>query len=425
MPVFLYIHGGGFNLNSNANVNASGIIQAAEYDMVFVSFNYRVGPYGFISDGKNIAPNNGLRDQRKVMEWVKKNIDKFGGNPEHIVLGGSSAGAASVSLHLTANNGTDLGLFIGAAAESPSFATILTVEEANYQYRSFATRFGCVGRDSLACLRNKTEDELQLLNYNIPFPGGNKPPNYLWTPVLDGEYVPDYTYKLYKEGKFIKVPTIFGDDQNGGTKFAPKNTATVGESNLYMIDQYPFLTLNQLEEINQLYPNPNKTCPNTGCYWRQASNIYGEVRYMCPAMYISSAMVRYGIKSSYEYLWNVEDPDQIKQGLGVPHTVEFAAIIGPEYSPADKVPASYKKGGVNENVSPVVQRYWTNFIRSLNPNKAGKKCSSGQTDWEKWSDDSQRRLVFQTGGKTEMLDIGSDLKKRCEFWATNAVALRI
>lgn len=44
-----------------------------------VNFNYRVGLYGFLTDGDNIPPNNGLYDQRKVMEWVQKYIVKFGG----------------------------------------------------------------------------------------------------------------------------------------------------------------------------------------------------------------------------------------------------------------------------------------------------------------------------------------------------------
>lgn len=44
-----------------------------------VNFNYRVGLYGFLTDGDNIPPNNGLFDQRKVMEWVQKYIANFGG----------------------------------------------------------------------------------------------------------------------------------------------------------------------------------------------------------------------------------------------------------------------------------------------------------------------------------------------------------
>lgn len=46
LPVYFYIQGGGFNTNSNPNYNGSGLIMAGEMDLVVVTFNYRVGPYG-------------------------------------------------------------------------------------------------------------------------------------------------------------------------------------------------------------------------------------------------------------------------------------------------------------------------------------------------------------------------------------------
>lgn len=421
LPVFLYIQGGGFNLNSNANINASGLIEASGHNIVVVSFNYRVGPYGFLTDGKDIKPNNGLRDQEKVMQWVQKYISKFGGNPKHVTLGGSSAGAESVIIHLTARNGTNKGYFHAVAAESPSFATTLTIPESQYLYRHFATRLGCVGSDSLACLRNKTARELQEQNFNIPLPLAANPPNYMYVPCIDGEYLPDYTYRLIQNGQFIKVPSIFGDDTNGGTKFAPRNTSTLAESNTYMLDNYPFLTLDLMEEMNKMYPNPNTTCPNPGCYWRQASNTYQEVRYMCPALAMTSALVKAGIKNSFAYRWNVEDPEQMAQGLGVPHTSEFDAILGPDY--ASSPPESYQKGGINYPASPVIQKYWTNFIQHYDPNEGGDSDVE-VAKWTPWSTRAQDRVVFQTGGKTEMEPFGDALNKRCAFWAKYGVKLR-
>lgn len=395
---------------------------ASDLGIVVVSFNYRVGPYGFLTDGKRIKPNNGLRDQQKVMEWVQTHIAKFGGDPGHVVLGGSSAGAESVALHLTARNGNGMRLFHGAIAESPSFATTLTVAESHYQYRQLATRLGCVGGDSLGCLRNKTAEELQGKNFNIPLPGAATAPNYMYLPVIDGGFVPDYTYRLLQQGKLAKVPTIFGDDSNGGTKFTPKNTSTLAQSNMYMLDQYPFMTLEQLDEANGLYPNANTSCPDTGCYWRQVSDVYGEARYMCPARAFTAALAGAGITNSFAYRWNVQDPQQMAEGLGVPHTVELSALWGPDYSP--QPPQSYRKGGKNERASPVMQRYWTNFIRTYDPNK-GKAGSGQETAWEAWTGEAQSRMVFQTGGETEMEPFGDALNKRCDFWARHGASLRI
>jgi carboxylesterase type B len=79
LPVYVFIQGGGFNVNGNANYNGASLIDAADGDMVVVNFNYRVGPYGFLA-GKEIAANktlslnNGLKDQRMLLQWVQKYI---------------------------------------------------------------------------------------------------------------------------------------------------------------------------------------------------------------------------------------------------------------------------------------------------------------------------------------------------------------
>ena len=423
LPVYLFIQGGGFSTNSNPNINGTGLIMAAKYGIVVVDFNYRVGPYGFLTDGNRVSTNNGLRDQRKAMEWVQKHIARFGGDPGRVVLGGVSAGAASISLHLTANNGTDLDLFHGVIAESPDFANLLTVPQSYYQYKQLATRLGCVGKQSLACLRNKTTAEIQAQNYNIPFPDGASPPTFQWEPCIDGEIVTDYTYRAFHRGKFLQVPAIFGDDSNGGTIFCPPNTSTLAQSNQFMLNSYPDLSLDDLADANDLYPNKNRACPGIGCYWRQLSTVYGEARYMCPALTITAAISRYGAARgvpSYAYRWNVEDPEQEAQGLGVPHTVEFNAVLGPAYAPPTSVPASYQVGGANALASPVIQGYWTSFVKTLDPNKLRFE---GAAEWNTWGKEKEARLLFGNGGKTSMEELDGSLKRRCEFWSRKGLQI--
>ncbi|KUI74433.1 Cholinesterase [Cytospora mali] len=415
LPVYFFIQGGGFNTNSNPNYNGTGLVTASGNNIVVVTFNYRVGLYGFLANGNELRGNYGLHDQRKAMEWVQKYIRQFGGDPSHVTMGGDSAGAASVSLHLTAYGGRDDGLFQAATAESVSFATVLTIGESQYQYDNLALRLGCVGNTSqtLACLRSKSAVEIQNVNYNIPFPRDADPPLYMYNPVIDGDLVRTVTYTAFAEGNFIKVPVIFGDDTNGGTTFVPQNTSTLVQSDLFLRDQFPYLTLEHFATINTLYPNPNNTCPNVGCYWRQASNAYGEMRYMCPGLFISNAYTTNGVPQSWAYRWNVEDPDQVAQGLGVPHTAEINAIWGP-YNTNGNAPLSYYPGGVNAHAVPVIQGYWTSFIRTHNPNTYRV---NGSAQWVPWDSSKQGRLLFDTGGVTSMENLaGSDLMERCDFW---------
>ncbi|KAF4120899.1 Carboxylesterase type B [Geosmithia morbida] len=418
LPVFVFIQGGGFSKNADPNINATGLVEAADHDLVVVAMQYRVGPYGFLTDGNNIKANNGLRDQRKVLEWIQDHIAKFGGDPDHVVIQGASAGGASVTFHLTAENGEDKGLFHGAIIQSGSFASMLTIEQSQYQYDNLTSRLGCAGSDSLSCLRGKTARELQEQNFNIPLPGGDNPPLYQWLPAIDNDFVTDYTYRAIAEGNYIRVPTIVGDDRNGGTVFAPRTLSTLEDSNQWIIDQYPAIKAEQLPIINALYPNPNDSCPSEGCYWRRTANIYQEIRFMCPGIYINQAMSQ--DESSWAYLYDVEDPAQVARGLGVPHTVEVYAIIGPQYS--SKAPQSYKTGGINEYVTPVMQGYWTSFTRSLDPNRYR---ADGTAEWESWNDEPEKRMVIGTGGTTEMEDVDSDLKKRCEFWINHGLSMSL
>jgi carboxylesterase type B len=81
LPVYVFVQGGGFGANSNPNYDGTKLIQASGNNMVIVNFNYRVGPYGFLAskeflENNTLSLNNGLKDQRQVLKWVKSHIDK-------------------------------------------------------------------------------------------------------------------------------------------------------------------------------------------------------------------------------------------------------------------------------------------------------------------------------------------------------------
>lgn len=426
LPVYFYIQGGGFNGNTNPNYNGKGLILASGMNIVVVNFNYRVGPYGFLA-GREVAKraslNNGLKDIIKALEWVQKYVSQFGGDPDHVVVGGSSAGAAAITLLLTAYGGRNDGLFHATAAESQSFGNIYTFSESQFMYDNLVIRTGCASSaDTLACLRSLPVQTLQAENFNTPLPGAQNPPLYMYSTTIDYDLVPDYTYKLFAEGKFIKVPTIFGDDTNGGTVFTPKNTSSIGESDTFLKDQFPALTLEQLGRINALYPvEGTPSFPGAGRYWRQVSNAYGDMRYTCPGLYLSSKYAQLG-QRSWQYLWNVQDPEQVAQGLGVPHTIEVNAIWGPE-NVNGQAPTSYYPGGINSGIIPVVQAYWISFIRCFDPNQYRLRGTPKWGEWN-WSwETGFNRLVYETNN-TRMENVDSVTKGRCGYLTSIGVAIK-
>ena len=101
LPVVVFIHGGGFIINS-ADYNTYGPQILLDRDIVLVVMNYRLGILGFLSLENDSAPGNlGLHDQYLALLWVKNHISQFRGDPGNITLMGHSAGAMSAMLHLT------------------------------------------------------------------------------------------------------------------------------------------------------------------------------------------------------------------------------------------------------------------------------------------------------------------------------------
>ncbi|KAJ5732063.1 hypothetical protein N7493_003544 [Penicillium malachiteum] len=424
LPVYFFIQGGGFAALTNPNYNGSGLIQASSNNIVVVTFNYRVGPFGFLASNqmvKGASLNNGLKDQLKALEWVQKHISKFGGDPDHVVIGGDSAGGASVTLLLSAYGGRDDGLFVGAAAESQSFGTMLNVTESQFSYNRLATRSGCnKSNDTLSCLRYLNVNALQSVNIVTPLPGAPGNPLYLYSPTIDGDLVQDHTITLFEEGKFIKVPVIFGDDTNEGTIFVPTNTSSVQQADNFIKDQFPSISTDQINKINDMYLQKDQTrnFPNSGPYWRPASNAYGELRYICPGMLMSSVYAKAGLPS-WNYHYAVLDPTQVTKGFGTPHTVEVNAIWGPEYV-STSPPASYYTS--NAGIVPVMQGYWTSFVRTLNPNTLR---DSSSPEWNTWGsgDDAYNRIFIRTN-QTKMETVPSSQRSRCEYLISIGVELR-
>ncbi|GAD92661.1 triacylglycerol lipase [Paecilomyces variotii No. 5] len=424
LPVYFFIQGGGFNALSNANYNGAGLLQASNLSIVIVTFNYRVGPYGFlaakeIEEGASL--NNGLKDQIKALQWVQKYISKFGGDPNHVVIGGPSAGGGSVTLLLSAYGGRDDGLFHAAVAESQSFAGMFDVEGSQFAYDNLVDRTGCTdSKDTLACLRKLDTNSLQKQNIMTPFPGAKIAPLYMYGPTVDNDLVPDYTYALFEQGRFIKVPVIFGDDTNEGTIFVPKSTSSIEDADTFIQAQFPKIRSSELSTINSIYMGPNSTrdFPDSGAYWPPASTAYGEIRYICPGIYLSDIYAKHGVPS-WNYHYAVEDPSSQESGYGVTHTVEVNAIWGPQYV-SGAPPASYTTS--NAPIVPVMQGYWTSFIRSFDPNP---HRAAGSPMWTTWTEGllSYQRIFIRTGD-TKMETVYKAQRERCSYLTSIGLDLK-
>jgi acetylcholinesterase len=104
IPVLVYIHGGGFNFGAGNNRQISHLTAWSAEPMIGISFNYRVGAFGFLPSKfmeEEGLLNIGLKDQALLFQWVQENIAAFGGDPDNVTIMGSSAGAHSVYFPFT------------------------------------------------------------------------------------------------------------------------------------------------------------------------------------------------------------------------------------------------------------------------------------------------------------------------------------
>jgi carboxylesterase type B len=296
--------------------------------------------------------------------------------------------------------------------ESPSLGPLATVDESEFAYNNLTIRTGCAGsEDTFGCLRNLDVNNLQKENYNLPFPNASLPPIYLYRPTIDGNLVSDHTYHLYGQGKFMKVPVIFGFDSNEGTIFTPHRTSTIDEADQFLQANFPSIQKAQLDKVNSMYMSrpDDPVYQGAGKYWQGISKAYGEIRYICPAIYISSAYNSHCATalSNWGYHYAVIDSDAITSGYGTTHTIEVNAIWGPQYV-STKPPISYSTS--NGEIVPLMQRYWTSFIRSYNPNTYR---AAGSPEWQPWGDE-YKQIFIQTE-YTKMVTLPGDRKTRCKY----------
>ncbi|KAJ6104875.1 hypothetical protein N7486_003564 [Penicillium sp. IBT 16267x] len=426
LPVWLYIQGGGYADNSNPNYNGTDVLVHSGQDIVFVNFNYRVGALGFLASEKvrwNGDLNAGLLDQRLAMRWVQQYINLFGGDPEHVVIHGASAGAGSVALHLAAYGGVDEGLFVGAIAESTFWPTQRSVAEMEFQFDEFVMDAGCANAsDAMSCLRSTNISIIQSkCNVAKPFPGGSDSPLPLWyfLPVTDGELIPGQLYTAFEEGRIVRVPLLVGDDTDDGTMFA-YNASTAAQVSQFIRNNYPYLTAYQLEMINMAYPPINPPpFPLHAEYFYTAEAAYGEVTFICPGNEMAHSMATYYSPTKvWNYRYNVQDPVLLAEGLGVPHTSETDAIFGYGYAADAPDPSTFAPGAPNAAIVPVVMDYWISFIKTLNPSTMKNPSAPA---WMPWGTGIGQRLKIQTNA-TGMETVPMAQWERCEMWKAFAPA---
>ena len=210
LPVMVWIHGGSLVTGSGGLYDPTPLVTKG--NVIVVTINYRLGALGFLahpaldSEG-HLNANYGLMDQQFALQWVQRNIEAFGGDPERVTIFGESAGGLSVYSHLASP--TAAGLFHRAIAQSGAYTSfqnyqqaIVPIAVAEGVGTAFAASIGCSSQTA-QCLRATSAASVVQAQASILTAGNIYP-------VVDGTVLTQPPGAALASGEFNHVPVISG-----------------------------------------------------------------------------------------------------------------------------------------------------------------------------------------------------------------------
>jgi para-nitrobenzyl esterase len=215
LPVMVWVYGGGFVAGATSEARQDGG-NLSKHGVAVVSMNYRLGIFGFFShpelareSGHDASGNYGLLDQVAALEWVKKNIAAFGGDPHNITIFGESAGSFSVSALMASP--LSRGLIRRAIGESGAFFSSTLTLKPHAETEGDDAKFAeaTLGAASLDALRAKPAKEILEL--------ASKQKMLRFSPNIDGYFLPKSVYAIYLAGKQSHVPLLAGWNADEGS----------------------------------------------------------------------------------------------------------------------------------------------------------------------------------------------------------------
>ena len=394
-PVMVFFHGGSYGWGATSDPIYDGHNLVARYDdIILVSVEFRSGIMGFIDlssveGGEEFeeSGNLGLLDQKCALEWVRKNIEAFGGDPGNVTIWGESSGAGSVSL-LPLIDGTE-GLFHRIIAESGSVALTYSREECQNLTEMLLNETGCSGMAELMAL---SEDEIKAVNEKLN--------DYNNFPERDGVVLPEDLYEAYNNGETNGIDLLIGTNADEVKYWVWEMGYDVplapGDS-VYRLF-LPIIFENNMRKLS----NDEKTRVNTfmttydGSKTDRLTELYNEILFRIPAM--QQAVYHSGNgNNTYTYYWTYPCADET---IGACHAVELAYVFN---NPDETI---YTGGKYDETLADTVQEMWVNFARTGDP-------STDAYRWEPYDFDTRKTMVL--GDEVYMeSDIKADQRKELE-----------
>jgi para-nitrobenzyl esterase len=391
LPVMVWLHGGSNTVGSGTQSTYDGV-SLTRHGVLLVTLNYRLGAMGFFSHPELTAEsphhssgNYGLLDQLAALNWVKKNIAQFGGDPDNVTLFGESAGAIDATRLMASPLAA--GLFKRVISESgPAFESGQTLAQAE-AFGSAVSALAPEGAQStpLAKLRALPAADVEALVVKAK----EHLPTDITSATTDGWVLPISPQQAFVTGSIQKVDLLIGLNGRELSAFRLAASAAAKSSG----------ATNNVAESGGLKRFTEAARPYFGGWTSPAIAIYfgkilldknagldaaaNDLIAACPVGAVASLTHAAG-QQVFVYRFDRSVPGPGETTLGAFHSLEVPYVFG---SLRDREWQWLPSTADDASLSELLQTYWTNFAKTSTPN------APGLPKWPAWSDESKEFLL--------------------------------
>lgn len=370
LPVMVWIHGGAFVSGSGSTsfYDATKFVKRGE--IIVVTLNYRLGPFGFMHLsplGESFISNAGLLDQIAALEWVKENIDGFGGDPGAVTVFGESAGSMSIAALMAMPKAK--GLFKQAIMQSGA-SQLIPAEQAA-QVTAGMLQMLRIGSDEVHKLRTLPAEQILAAGERFKQQTGAGLA-MLFQPVVDQSTLPKSPVQAVKDGDASDVRLLIGTNLDEGALFIRPETDIMNDGDIVramemmtgvsdghdIVSQYPKTTDGQAQLMTDLF------------FWRSS-------------VQFAAAQSKYAPVFMYRFDWTLEGHPLLNKAIHageiafVFHNLQFFKPLG--INPSDSM----------QQLASSMQDAWIAFAKGEDPVPAGHH-------WPPYSIDLRATMIFNT-----------------------------
>jgi para-nitrobenzyl esterase len=412
LPVMFWIHGGGNTSGLKDIYDFSKMVN--RHDVVVVTINYRLGPFGWfthpsiqdLQDGLDKTSNFGTLDIIAALEWVQSNISLFGGDKNNVTIFGESAGGHNVFSLLASKKAK--GLFHKSIAQS-GYTTSISPEKSYRQeiksstsnHASWKIVNDILKRESIGVTQDNIKKidlrkillDLSAEDFFIHY--GDRP-SYEEIPLLvaDGIVIPSIGLlkALADKNETNIVPTIAGSNRD--------------EVKLWLASAEYFVDL-KFSMLGKLF-----SIPKVGLKDKDAFEIFNSYRSSAWKLRGVDAPLRNlaysGNENLFAYRYDWDDHRRIfiadfKELIGAAHATEIPLLTGNNKLVGDYGFLIYPRGPSKHFLSKNMMKFWTNFAKNGNPG-----YSTNGIEWLPYEGSKNSYSSFMVLDNKKNLNMSSD-----------------